>query len=220
VGRRIRGQGGGGGATGVGALRLRQTGRVALDEDVNLRLRSWRIPASEHTRNKPVTLRDLLSHGAGLTVRGFPGYPRGEKLPTLPQILDGAPPANSPPARVDAAPGGPYRYSGGGYEIAELLIEEVTGKPFEVAMRELVLEPFGMTRSTFSGWSQGFRTYLVAYPNSGDGVVVLTNGDGGHDLINEVVRGVARVYRWPDFTSEERVAARVEPSRLDALEGT
>jgi CubicO group peptidase (beta-lactamase class C family) len=96
-----------------------------------------------------VTLRQLLCHSAGLTVHGFSGYPPGQPLPTLRQLLDGEPPANSPPVRVDVLPGTICRYSGGGYCVLQQLLCDVTGADFAALMRELVLEPLGMAHSSF-----------------------------------------------------------------------
>lgn len=132
-----------------GALRLVDDQRLALDEDVNAGLRSWKLPESELTAAKKVTLRMLLSHTGGLGVHGFRGYMPGEDVPTLPQVLDGAKPANSPAVRVAAAPGTSFKYSGGGYCIVQLMMTDAAGKPFPEILRERVLEPLGMKRSTF-----------------------------------------------------------------------
>jgi CubicO group peptidase (beta-lactamase class C family) len=102
----------------VAALQLVEDGRVSLDEDVNLRLKSWKVPATDFTVKKPVTLRGLLTHTAGLTVHGFRGYAEGETVPTVPELLNGAKPANSAAVRVDIEPGTQWRYSGGGYTVA------------------------------------------------------------------------------------------------------
>jgi len=80
----------------MGALALVRRGKLDLDEDVNVKLKTWKIPASDAAKDKKVTLRRLLSHSAGLTVHGFPGYASGEPMPTLVQILDGEKPANTP----------------------------------------------------------------------------------------------------------------------------
>jgi CubicO group peptidase (beta-lactamase class C family) len=132
----------------VGALRLVEQGRLALDADVNGYLRSWRLPASGGWQPR-ITLRQLLSHTAGLTVHGFPGYPRDAAIPTLVQVLDGEPPANTPPIRVNLLPGVQFRYSGGGYCVLQQLMVDVTGRPFPELMAELVLGPAGMARSTY-----------------------------------------------------------------------
>src|SRR5262249_3035302 len=98
----------------AGALRLVEQGKLELDGDVNAKLVTWKVPENEFTKEKKVTLRGLLSHTAGLTVHGFPGYATDEPVATLVQVLDGAKPANTPPVRVDIVPGSKWRYSGGG----------------------------------------------------------------------------------------------------------
>lgn len=103
----------------LAALALVEQGKLSLDEDVNLKLQSWKIPDSEATREQKVTLRRLLSHSAGLTVPAFRGYARGEAVPTLMQVLNGEPPANSAPIRADILPGSRWRYSSGGYTVLQ-----------------------------------------------------------------------------------------------------
>ena len=133
----------------VGALRLVEQGRLSLDTDVNATLTSWKVPSNQFTAVKPVTLRGLLSHTAGLTVHGFPGYDASGPMPTVVQVLDGAPPANTPPIRVDIAPGSKWRYSGGGFTVMQQMVVDVTGQPFPDYMRRAVLDPIGMTESSY-----------------------------------------------------------------------
>jgi len=133
----------------MAALRLVQQGKIDLDEDVNDRLKTWKVPNSDQTREHHVTLRRLLSHSAGLTVHGFPGYAQGVRVPTLVQVLDGAAPANTAPVRVDLVPGTKFRYSGGGYCVVQQLIKDLTSKPFDQFLQETALDPLGMTRSTY-----------------------------------------------------------------------
>ncbi|MGH8186502.1 MAG: serine hydrolase, partial [Steroidobacteraceae bacterium] len=121
------------------------------------------------TTRERVTLRRLLSHSAGLTVHGFPGYESGQEVPTLRQILDGERPANSAAVRVDIVPGQTYRYSGGGYQVMQLLLEDVTGKEFPRLMRTRVLDPFGMSDSTFEQPLPAQLLSRVALPYHGDG---------------------------------------------------
>ena len=135
--------------TAAGALYLVEHGKLSLDEDVNQELTTWKVPDNEFTATQKVTLRRLLSHSAGTTVHGFPGYAVGEPIPTLVQILNGEKPANTAPVRVDLVPGTKERYSGGGVTIEQLLIMDVTGKPFPQFMQQAVLGPIGMTNSTF-----------------------------------------------------------------------
>jgi CubicO group peptidase (beta-lactamase class C family) len=135
--------------TALAALRLAEAGKLALDADVNQALRGWKLPANELTRRTPVTLRQLLQHTAGTNVRTVFGHPAGAPLPTLAQILDGIPPANTPPVRVEGPPGEKFRYSGGGSLIVQQLVVDVTGRPFADAMAELVFAPLGLAHTTF-----------------------------------------------------------------------
>ncbi len=130
------------------ALRLVADGRLDLDTDVNRFLTSWQLPGDEAA--DPVTVRHLLCHGGGLTVDGFPGYRQDETLPSLTEILDGLPPSNTPAVRRDGPPGREWRYSGGGYQILQQLLEDVTGQAFTDLAAELVLRPAGMTTATYA----------------------------------------------------------------------
>jgi CubicO group peptidase (beta-lactamase class C family) len=135
--------------TALAAMRLVEQGVLSLDQDVNARLTSWKIPENEFMSAEKVTLRRLLSHTAGLTVSGFGGYPADAPVPALLQILDGQKPANSAAIRVDILPGSRNRYSGGGYTVAQQLMIDVTGKPFPALLSELALKPLGMGDSTY-----------------------------------------------------------------------
>jgi CubicO group peptidase (beta-lactamase class C family) len=133
----------------MGALRLVQEGVLQLDEDVNQKLILWTIPESEFTHSNKVTLRRILSHSAGLTVHGFPGYADGARIPSLIEVLNGIRPANTSPIRVDIEPGTKWRYSGGGFCVMQQLITDVTGKQFPQFMRDTVLSRLGMLDSTY-----------------------------------------------------------------------
>ena len=132
------------------AMKKVEQGRISLDEDINNKLTSWKLPDNEFTATKKVTLRNLLSHTAGTTVHGFPGYAVTEKVPTLQQILDGAKPANTAAVRVDFEPGSRFRYSGGGTTISQLAIMDIEKKPYPDIAKETVLAPLGMSNSTYS----------------------------------------------------------------------
>ena len=132
-----------------GVLALVEKGALNLDADINTELKSWHLPESRFTEKTKVSLRRILSHSAGLTVWGFPGYAVGAPLPTVPQVLDGAPPANTAAVLNDTTPGARWLYSGGGITIAQLAAADVTGEPFPALMKRLVLDRAGMTRSTY-----------------------------------------------------------------------
>ncbi len=131
------------------ALQLVQEGVLTLDAPANSQLRSWTIPASPLAAERPVTLREILGHTAGVTVHGFPGYPAGAPLPTVVQVLNGRPPANTGPVVIQTQPGSKWSYSGGGFTIAQLMMTDVTEQPFPVLMQDRVLGPLAMTDSTY-----------------------------------------------------------------------
>jgi len=150
----------------LAALKLVEQGKLSLDEDVNAKLVSWKLPENEFTKDQKVTLRRLLTHNAGLTVHGFPGYAADEPVPSLVQVLNGEKPANTPPIRVDTVPGTIWRYSGGGYTIMQQLMIDVLKKPFPEIMRTLVLEPAGMTHSTYEQPPPAARAQQAATAHS------------------------------------------------------
>jgi CubicO group peptidase (beta-lactamase class C family) len=303
--------------TATAALRLVEAGKLELDQDVNTRLKAWKVPENAFTAQQKVTLRRLLSHGAGLTVHGFNGYRRDEPKPTTVQVLNGQAPANSAPVVVTAVPGTAWAYSGGGYVATQLLLSETTGRTFPDLMRREVLDPAGMTHSTYEqplpealhgraatgyrrngqpvagnwyvypemaaaglwttpsdlarwaieiqkdnagrshrllsaamarqmlshqigpwglgvqltsqgetrrfghgGDDQGFENDLEAFTTgSGQGVVIMTNGDAGGDLIPEILRAVAKSYGWAALLPEERAVVPVDPAVLARYAG-
>ncbi|HEY2378178.1 MAG TPA: serine hydrolase domain-containing protein [Gemmatimonadaceae bacterium] len=132
-----------------GFLRVAEDRKISLDADINTLLKSWHLPESKFTEREKVTPRRLLTHSAGLTVWGFPGYALGGPVPTVPQLLDGAAPANTPAVRNDTIPGARWLYSGGGITILQLATTDITGEEFPALMHRLVLQPAGMARSTY-----------------------------------------------------------------------
>jgi CubicO group peptidase (beta-lactamase class C family) len=156
----------------LGALHLVEAGKLSLDDDVNTKLTSWKVPENRFTISEKVTLRRLLSHSAGLTVHGFPGYDVSDRLPTLVQVLDGTPPANTAPIRVDTTPGAIWRYSGGGFTVMQQMVIDVTGEPFPQFLQKTVLGPIGMTSSSFEQPQPNARAALTAAGYYADGTPV------------------------------------------------
>jgi CubicO group peptidase (beta-lactamase class C family) len=158
--------------TTLAVLRLAQSGRLDLDTDVNHYLKSWKVPANEFTQEAKVTLRELLTHSAGVTVHGFRGYAAGEAIPSLAQVLDGEPPANNAAIRVDMTPGKTWRYSGGGFVIVQQVLTDVTGTPFPRLLNDLVLGPLGMQHSTYQQPLPPDLLARAATPYRADGAAV------------------------------------------------
>lgn len=156
----------------VGVLALVEAGDLDLDTDVNRYLRSWRLPASVHTADAPVTLRHLLSHTAGTTVPGFPGYPLGASVPATVDVLNGANGANTPSVESFAAPGTVAQYSGGGSTVVQQVVTDVTGRDFAALMQHLVLHPFGMVDSAYDQPLSPERRHRAAQGHSATGMPV------------------------------------------------
>ncbi len=134
-----------------GILTLVSQGKVDLDVDVNQYLKSWKIKHNEHYKETDkITLRQILSHSAGFNVSGFPGYEISKKLPSTQEVLSGnTEVANTNPVAVIYTPGEKFQYSGGGSTVSQLVLEDVTGEDYANWMQKNVLEPLGMTNSTF-----------------------------------------------------------------------
>jgi len=132
------------------ALHSVEEGKIDLDRNVNDYLKSWKVPDNDFTREQKVTLRRILSHSAGFTVHGFPGYEAGKPVPTLVQVLNGEKPANTEAIRVDTVPGAKWRYAGGGYMVMQQMLIDVVGKPFPEIMQRTILSELGMKDSAYS----------------------------------------------------------------------
>ena len=170
----------------VGALYLVQQGKLTLDEDVNRRLTSWKVPDNTYTHRRNVTLRLLLGHTSGFTGGDFfPGYAVGEPLPTLAQILDGLPPATNPPMRVGFEPGTQWHYSGDGYVVVQQLMTDVSGQSFPDFIRTAVFEKLGMHDSTYEEPLPPGRAASAASGTLMDGKVV----QGGWHVNPEMAAG-------------------------------
>jgi len=138
--------------TAWGVMALVEEGRIDLDAPVSRYLTRWQLPPSQYD-DSAVTVRRLLAHTSGLTDGlGFRGFAPGQAVPSLEQELthttDVLPSADGV-VRVGAEPGSGWRYSGGGYLILQLMIEDVTHEDFNTYMRRTIFGPLGMPDSTF-----------------------------------------------------------------------
>jgi CubicO group peptidase (beta-lactamase class C family) len=164
--------------TAAAAIRLAEKKILDLDAPIQSQLKSWKLPENESTK-RPITLRMLLSHRAGLNVPGFPGFEQGETLPTVLEQFDGLGASNTQPLRVVMEPGAKFRYSGGGYLLAQQLMMEVTGLQFDEIIRKEILEPLGMKHS---------------YYNHPPAAEQLKFAAAGHDENGEVIAGKFRIH--------------------------
>ncbi|MGB8536763.1 MAG: serine hydrolase [Acidobacteriaceae bacterium] len=188
----------------MAALRMVQEGKLSLDADVNTYLTSWKFPADPVAMGKPITLRELLTHTAGTTVHGFPGYATDEPVPTLPQVLNGEKPANTPAIRSEAAPGANWKYSGGGYTVMQQVLIDTGKEPFPKLMKASVLVPIGMMHSTYEQPLPQALQDFAATPYRADGKPV----EGGAHTYPEM----AAAGLWTTPSELARYAIEVEQS--------
>ena len=137
-------------ATVLAALRMEQAGAVDLDADIDTYLGGWTLPTGKQSAAHPVTLRNLFTHTAGITPGGYDGYARDAALPTDLQTVQGVPPSNARKVEVLAVPGEALRYSGGGYTVAEIALQEHTKQSFDALMRTWLIAPVGMRQADFT----------------------------------------------------------------------
>ncbi len=151
----------------LSALKLYDEGKVKLDVDVNTYLKTWKVPDSRHTVSEKVSLEKLLTHTAGMTVHGFPGYQQQDTFPKINDVLNGN--GNTGQIEVDTLPGSIWRYSGGGYTVMEKVVEDVSGLALEDYMEKNILHPMGMKNSTYQQpISEKYQNNIsAAYDRSG-----------------------------------------------------
>jgi CubicO group peptidase (beta-lactamase class C family) len=187
------------------ALRLVAEGHLDLDADVNQLLVSWKVPANRGWQPR-VTVRQLLSHTAGLTVHGFPGYRADRPVPSLVQVLNGQ--GNTAPVRVATLPGLQFSYSGGCYCALQQLLIDVTGLAFPQLARELVIDPLGMSDSSYQQPLPEHRWSQAAHGHRVGGAPVA----GGWHVYPEM----AAAGLWTTASDLARFAAALQQARVGA----
>lgn len=300
--------------TAIGILRLVDQGQVDLDGSANRYLSRFVLRDADGIPADAVTLRQLLTHSAGVNIPSYPGFERHADLPDLLDILEGTPKAESAPVRATQSTG-TYRYSGGGFSVLQAIIEDVSGETFEAFMQRDIFIPLGLSRTSFqiassetgrarghdwsgaqinggwadypqaaaaglwttstdlarllvslsaawrgddqsllsqdlarelataqgggmglgfgldgdgarlhvshSGSSLGYNAYALLYPETGNGAVVMTNGEGGRYLYDDIIRTLERQLEWPHRLNSETFEPQPdEVDRISALAGT
>ena len=132
----------------VGIVALAREVGFDLDADLTRSFAILKDP-NVNPEGASITLRQLLSHSAGTTISGFPGYDRDGAIPSTLDIALGRNGSTTTGIQIEANRIGQRRYSGGGFHLAQLWAETVSGETFPSLMQRLVLEPVGMRRSTF-----------------------------------------------------------------------
>lgn len=156
----------------AGVMRLAERGTLDLDTDISDYISDYEVPSYDNQK-QVITLRQLLSHHAGLNLNGFSGYQQGQEIPTVEQMLTGAPPSNHLKLKLMKDPETEYRYSGGGYTLAQKIVMDVCKRDFCDLMNDLVLFPLFMAHSTYeqplpkdrlNEIAAGYDTYNLQLP--------------------------------------------------------
>lgn len=183
-----------------GVMRLVEDGRIDLDAPVSRYVKRWRLPDSEFDADG-VTVRRLLSHTAGLSLHGYEGGEDVKTLPTLAQSLSGqvsgARPSTATSAnermdvRIVTRPGTVWSYSGGGYTLLELMVEDVTGQDFASYMQTAVLKPLQMANADFRPVHALDAAHAQAYGANGAPIATRVFAEGAAAGLNGDVRDFA-----------------------------
>lgn len=190
--------------TAWGIMKLAEENKCDLDVPVENYLTRWHLPPSRYDSSK-VTIRKILSHTAGLSIRGYPGYdPEGIK-PTLEESLSGIHTSQTG-LQVIRQPGQKYSYSGGGYTLLQLVIEEVTGQFFHDYMKEEILEPLGMMNSSYELEQSILNKTAVAYDIFGKPIPNYLFTEKAAAGLNTTAGDFARF-----IAAHIRIAGRIQP---------
>ena len=149
-----------------GFMQLTEKGLVKLDDPVDQYLIRWKLPVSQYDVSK-VTLRRILSHTAGLSVHGYGGSEQGTKLLSLEESLSGKTKRNGESVRLISEPGTKWEYSGGGYTLAQLMLEERTKETFADYMKKNVFKPLGLNHTAYEWTEEMMKNSATAYDASG-----------------------------------------------------
>lgn len=135
-------------------VQLAHQGYLDLDEPINNYLKRWKLMDNEFTSKQAVTFRYLLSHSAGTSQHGYSDFYLGDEIPTVIESLEGKLPRYDKPVSVTFEPGTDFKYSGGGYTVAMIALEDIMNKTLPELAVEYIFNPLGMTRSTFYQYGQ------------------------------------------------------------------
>jgi len=189
-----------------GVMRLVEQGKLSLDAPVEKYLKRWHLPTSKFDISG-VTIRRLLSHTAGLPARYYPGWGENDTLPTLEELLSSQK-SRSGAVRLIMEPGTKYKYSGSGYTLCQLLIEEITGQHFEDYMRDQILLPLGMRNSSYILTPEILSASSLGYDRWGQPTPIprftATAAAGLHTTIEDMSHFVIAAIKGASKTTLER----------------
>lgn len=153
---------------------LEEKGLINLEDPIDNSLKRWHLPKSEFTENNRPTWKQFLNHTAGTTQDGFADHYEGEVIPTLKQSLLGQIPRYDKEIEFLFTPGTNWQYSGGGYTIIQMALEDTFNKSMATLAKEYLFSPLGLKNTTMIQPNEkGFLTN-VALVHDEEGKVIKT----------------------------------------------
>ncbi len=203
--------------TSWGVMKLVESGKIDPDKSVEYYLTRWEIPESEFDKSK-VTVRNILSHTAGLSVHGYPGFHPDAELPSLEESLNGenGPIRENEPVKLIHEPNTKFKYSGSGFTILQLLIEEVTGQSFAEYMKESVFEPLDMQHTRFTLTPEILEKSAIPYNEDGNEIYLerftAQAAAGLHTTLDDFIKFVQANLNKNSVLNEKTISNMLKPA--------
>ncbi len=202
--------------TAWGIMKLVEDQKLNLDAPASKNLLNWKLPSSEFDSDK-VTIRNLLQHTAGLSVHGYNGYETKDELTSIDASLSGTTNLDEKVELV-MEPESKWKYSGGGYSILQLVIEDVSGKSFADYMKEHIFKPLKMKQTSFNISKKVLKNSAKAYDEEGNEIPLrLFNAQaaaGLHTTIDDLILFAKASFSKNPVLSEESIALLIKPTEL------
>ena len=162
--------------TAICLLKLHEENVIEIDASVNAYLQQWKLLTMDGNESD-ATIRALMCHTAGIVDgdESFDGLRREDSEIRLLDILDGKTTYNNRPARAEKTQGSVFEYSDAGYCVLQLLVQEITNKNFEDAVKEIIFDKLHL-ENTFFASSENLTYYennkIMATGYDGEGVPI------------------------------------------------
>ncbi|MDN3692420.1 serine hydrolase domain-containing protein [Chryseobacterium tructae] len=153
---------------------LEEKGLINLNDPIDKYLKRWHLPKSKFTENKNPTWKQFLNHTAGTSQGGFEDHYEGEAIPTITQSLLGQIPRYDKEIEFLFTPGTSFEYSGGGYVIIQMALEDTLNKSIAELAQEYIFSPLGMKNTTMIQPNEKGFLKNVAFVHDKEGKVIKT----------------------------------------------
>ncbi|WP_299109980.1 serine hydrolase [uncultured Winogradskyella sp.] len=202
--------------TAWGIMKMVEDGKIDLDTPVSTYITKWKLPTSKFDEDK-VTIRNLLQHTAGLSVHGYNGYESKEELTSITKSLSGNS-REEEAVKLIMEPESKWQYSGGGYSILQLIIEEVSGETFGDYMQKNIFKPLKMKHTSFNIDKKILKKSAKAYDEEGNEIPLqLFNAQaaaGLHTTIDDLILFAKASFSKNTVLTEKSISLLRTPTEL------